>query len=73
MKKRSEFRLWFGRELKRARKAHCHSQQDLSDIIYVRRPTISEWETGKYIPTLYQYYQLQVLYGRAYFAPGFLE
>ncbi|MEW6402936.1 MAG: helix-turn-helix transcriptional regulator [Chloroflexota bacterium] len=65
-----EYKRWFARVLKQARKSRRHTQADLAEFLEKRRPTISEWENGKGLPSLYEFYLIEELYGRAYFRPG---
>ncbi len=66
-----EYKMWFAYALRFARKSHKHTQKDLSLYLRVRQACISDWENYKRgLPTLYQIYLLEQLYGRAYFVPG---
>ena len=57
-----------GRRLKRLRKSEGLSQDAVSDLIYVSRETIRDWENDVYRPTcdsliaLAKYYQVSVDY-----------
>lgn len=63
-----EFRFSFAGMLRSARYEHHHTQIELSQLIGIRRATISDWENAKSLPDLYIFSILENLYGRAYFS-----
>jgi len=44
----------FGNSMRELRKAMMLSQRELGEKIDVPQTTISDWETGKYLPDVYQ-------------------
>lgn len=41
---------WTGEKIREVRQAKGWSQQELADKVGCRMQTVSEWETGKYLP-----------------------
>lgn len=49
-----------GRNIKRARESKNLTQQNIADILNVKRSTVSYYESGRALPTVFQIIKLSV-------------